>query len=82
MPDVPKIKSTNPKDHLHSKLVEQFTAMSLLDINSLYRAAHYLKIRSMKRSIAAFLACRVYISTKDSYRLRISELAVSKEISV
>jgi ribosomal protein S3AE len=56
--------------------------MSLLDINSLYRAAHYLKIRSMKRSIAAFLACRVYISTKDSYRLRISELAVSKEISV
>ena len=76
-PEVPKVKSMNPSDHLHSKLVEQFNAMSLGEMNDLYQAAHYLKIRGMKISIAAFLACRVYIGAEGSYGLRRSQLQVT-----
>lgn len=69
-PDVPKVKSTNPSDYLHGKLVEEFKSMSLGEINALYQAAHYLKISGMKRSIAAFLACKVYINTASSHELK------------
>ena len=72
----------NPEDHLHSKLVEQFKAMSLGEMNALYQAAHYLKIRGLKKSIAAYLACRVYICAEGSYGLRRTQLQVTREVCV
>lgn len=81
LPEVPRVKSMNPGDHLHRKLVEQLSSMSLPELNALYQAAHYLKIRAIKRSIAAFLGCRVYICAEGSYGLRRAELQVGREIS-
>jgi len=47
------------------------------EIDNLYRAAHYLKIRNLRLSIAAVMACRVYIKpTLTDYNQKKAELGL------
>jgi hypothetical protein len=42
----------------------------------LYRAAHYLKMRNLKKCIAAVLACKVYIKpTIEDYEKKRGDLS-------
>jgi len=48
-------------------------------LNKLYQAAHYLKIKNLRRSVAAVLACRVYIKPSlDDYNNKKQELGIKK----
>jgi len=46
------------------------------DINKLYRASQYLKIKGLKRCVAAAVACQVYIKpTLEEYNKKRGELS-------
>ena len=56
--------------------------MSNPELNNLFKATHYLKIKGLEMCIAAFLACRVYIPLKlESYKNKMKELGVDKELT-
>lgn len=73
-----KVKTSN----IHEVIVNSKELADTLDaktpdqINHLYRAAHYLKMRNLKKCIAAVLACKVYIKpTIEDYEKKRGDLS-------
>jgi hypothetical protein len=49
-------------------MTELIGKLDAKEINNFYRASHYLKIKPLKRCLAAVMACRVYVdATLESY---------------
>ena len=68
-PEVAKVKGNDPKEYIGNNLTDFFTQLNctyfiILDaqLNDLFKAAHFLKIKGLEMCIATFLACRVYQS--------------------
>ncbi len=58
-------------------MADALTGKSNDEINKLYQAAHYLKIKNLRRCIAAVLACRVYIKPSlEDYNKKCVELGI------
>ena len=57
----PKLKNNVLEDHIDKELAKMIGKLNPKEINSLYRAVHYLKIHALRKCIAAVMACRVFI---------------------
>ena len=57
----PKITGNVIENFIKKELAELIGNLDAKAINNLYRAVHYLKIYPLRRSIAAVMACRVWI---------------------
>jgi hypothetical protein len=52
------------------------------ELDNLYRATHFLEIRNLRRSIAAVMACRVFIKpTLSEYNNKKAELGLKVELT-
>lgn len=56
-----KIHNNNLEEFIGAPLAEALKGKSWDDVNKLYQAAHYLKIKNLRRCVAAHLACKVFI---------------------
>jgi hypothetical protein len=54
------------KDVLDEALYLNLKDIDMKDLNEVYRAVHFLKIRSMRSCLAAVLACTVYFDKTPS----------------
>lgn len=70
-PNVPLVKTNELKDLIGNNLSELLGNKNYVQINSLYRAAHFLKIKGLRRCIAATIASKVFIKpTLADYEAR------------
>jgi hypothetical protein len=70
------------EDHIDKELAKLIGGLNPKEINSLYRAVHYLKIAPLRKSIACVMACRVYIEpTLDSYNKKKAEIGLKEELT-
>ena len=76
----PKIKTNVLEDVIGKELAALIAKLSPKELNSLYRAVHFLKIYPLRRAIAAVVATRVYIQpTLEDYNNKKEELKLGKE---
>ena len=66
MPEIPKVRSNSAKECIGGYLADLFGSLPLPELNRLYVAAHYLKVEGLRRAIAGFLGCVVYIDREKS----------------
>jgi hypothetical protein len=64
-----------PEDVIGKELNTLIGGLNVKELNKLYQAVHYLKIKNLKKSISAVMACRIYLKAdlKD-YQLKKAEL--------
>ena len=60
-PEITKIKGGDAKEYIGNDLNGFLSKLNNTELNDLFKAAHFLKIKGLEMCIAAFLACRVYI---------------------
>lgn len=78
----PKIKNSVVEDHIGKELAGFIAKFDAKELNSLYRAVHYLKIYPLRRSIAAVMACRVHIEpTLENYNKKKAEIGLVSELT-
>lgn len=78
----PKIKTNVLEDIIGKELTGLIAKLSPKELNSLYRAVHFLKIYPLRRAIAAVVATRVHIQpTLDDYNSKKAELKLVKELN-
>lgn len=69
-------------DHIQGELVPILGQLNPKEINSLYRAVHYLKIYPLRRCVAAVMASRVWIEpTLENYKKKKDELGLKQELT-
>ena len=56
----PRVNTSVLKDVLDESLYLNLKDIDMKFLNELYRAVHFLKILSMRKCLAAVLACKVY----------------------
>ncbi len=70
------------EDVIDKELVALIGKVDAKEINSLYRAVHYLKIYPLRRCIAAVMACRVHIEpTLEMYNKKKAEIGLKEELT-
>lgn len=57
----PKVTTSVLENVIKKQLAEEIGGLNPKEINNLYRAVRYLKIHALRKSIAAVMACRVWI---------------------
>lgn len=78
----PKVKTGVVEDIIGKELATLIGHLSPKELNLLYGAAHYLKIEALRKSIAAVVACKVYINpTLEEYNNKKVELGLEKELN-
>ena len=78
----PKLKNNVLEDHIGNNLAGLIKELSPKEINSLYRAVHYLKIYALRKCIAAVMACRVFIEpTLENYNKKKKEIDLKEELT-
>ena len=78
----PKLKNNVLEDHIDKNLAAKIGKLSAKEINSLYRAVHFLKIDALRKCIAAVMACRVWIEpTLDNYNKKKAEIGLTEELT-
>ena len=78
----PKLKNNVLEDHIDKNLANLIGKLSPKDINSLYRAVHFLKIDALRKCIAAVMACRVWIEpTLENYNKKKEEIGLKEELT-
>lgn len=78
----PKVKTGVVEDVIGKELAGLIAQLNPKELNDLYRAAHYLKIEALRKSIAAVVACKVYINpTLEEYNQKKAELKLEKELN-
>jgi hypothetical protein len=70
------------EDVIGKELAALIAKLDAKELNSLYRAVHFLKIHELRRAIAAVVATRVHIQpTLDDYNGKKKELVLTKELN-
>lgn len=78
----PKLKNGILEDHIDKELAKMIGKLDPKEINSLYRAVHYLKIYALRKCIAAVMACRVHIEpTLENYNKKKAEIGLKEELT-
>lgn len=78
----PKIKNNVIEDIIGKELANLIGKLNAKELNSLYRAAHFLKITPLRKSIAAVVASRVHIQpTLEAYNEKKAEIKLEKELN-
>lgn len=78
----PKIKTNVIEDVIGKELAALIAKLLPKELNTLYRAVHFLKIYPLRRAIAAVVATRVYIQpTLEDYNNKKTELKLEKELN-
>lgn len=78
----PKIKNNVIEDIIGKELTNLIGSLDAKKLNDLYRAAHFLKITPLRKSIAAVIASRVYIQpTLEDYNNKKAEIKLEKELN-
>ena len=78
----PKLKNNVLEDHVDKELAKMIGQLNPKEINSLYRAVHYLKIYALRKCIAAVMACRVFIDpTLENYNKKKAEIGLKEELT-
>ena len=77
----PKLKNNVLEDHIDKELAKILDKLDAKEINSLYRAVHYLKIYPLRKCIACVMACRVFIEpTLEQYNTKKNEIGLKEEL--
>jgi hypothetical protein len=70
------------EDVIGKELNSLIGKLSPKELNNLYRAAHFLKIHALRKSISAVVATRVQIQpTLDDYNSKKKEIGLNKELN-
>ena len=78
----PRLKNNVLADTLGETLAACLGKLDNKELNTLYRAVHFLKIYNLRRAIAAVAASRVFINpTLEEYRSKVKELDLKEEIN-
>lgn len=78
----PKLKNNILEDHIDKNLAAMIGGLNPKEINSLYRAVHYLKIYPLRKCLAAVMACRVFIEpTLENYNKKKDEIGLKEELT-
>ena len=81
-PEITKIKGSDAKEYIGNDLNGFLSKLNNTELNDLFKAAHFLKIKGLEMCIAAFLACRVYIPLSlEAYEAKKKELGVDKNLT-
>ena len=62
----PRVNTSVLKDVLEESLYLNLKDIDMKYLNELYRAVHFMKIPSMRRCLAAVIACKVYFDKTPS----------------
>jgi len=78
----PKVSTSVLEDVIGPQLSQLIGKNNPKEINHIYRAVHFLKIKNLRLSIAAVMACRVYIKpTLADYNKKKAELGLTQELT-
>lgn len=78
----PKVTTNVVNDVIGNELNTLIGKLDAKEINSLYKAAHFLKISNLRHCIAAVMACRVYIKpTLTEYNNKKAEVGLTHELN-
>jgi hypothetical protein len=78
----PKVSTSVLEDVIGPQLAALIGNLNAKEIDNLYRAVHFLEIRNLRLSIAAVMACRVYIRpTLADYNKKKAELGLTQELT-
>ena len=78
----PKVSTSVLEDVIGPQLTSLIGKLNPKEINHIYRAVHFLKIKNLRTSLAAVMACRVYIKpTLADYNKKKAELGLTQELT-
>jgi hypothetical protein len=78
----PKVSTSVLEDVIGPQLTSLIGKLNPKEIDNLYRAVHFLEIRNLRLSIAAVMACYVYIKpTLADYNKKKVELGLTQELT-
>jgi hypothetical protein len=81
-PEITKIKSNNASEYIGNDLSGFMSKLSHPELNNLYKAAHFLKIKGLQQCLAAYFACLVYIPLNlESYNKKMEDLGIKKPLT-
>ena len=78
----PKLKNNVLADTIGEGLAAAIGKLDNKELNTLYRAVHFLKIYNLRRAIAAVAASRVHINpTLDEYKNKQKDLGLKEQLN-